>query len=241
MHGNDVEHWRGAAADWIAWARTPGHDAFWAYRDALAALIGPGDGAPAVDIGCGEGRVSRLLGDLGWTVSASDGVAEMAEAARDLASAPRIDVAPANALPYKDAAFSLVLLYNCLMDIEDLDAALAEARRVAAPSARVFVSLVHPVADLLADDALLAAHRHAPGARSYFDDRPIDAQVASGGLAMHFSGWARPLTAYTQALARAGFADLRLHEPAPSDDAVHARHAKWARLPLFLWMEARAA
>jgi hypothetical protein len=31
--GHDYEHWVRNADDWIAWARAPNHDAFWAYRD----------------------------------------------------------------------------------------------------------------------------------------------------------------------------------------------------------------
>src|SRR5689334_12372552 len=56
----DREHWSRFAQEWIAWARTPGHDAFWAYRRYLAEFIGPGDGE-VLDVGCGEGRVSREL------------------------------------------------------------------------------------------------------------------------------------------------------------------------------------
>ena len=42
MMDRDAAHWSAIAADWIAWARKPGHDAFWYYREGLAALIGPG-------------------------------------------------------------------------------------------------------------------------------------------------------------------------------------------------------
>jgi hypothetical protein len=48
----------------------PNHDAFWAYRASLAAFICRGNGQ-ALDVGCGEGRVSRefdgmrLPGDRG--------------------------------------------------------------------------------------------------------------------------------------------------------------------------------
>jgi len=236
----DLDHWSAAAPDWIEWARAPGHDVFWAYRDALAVLLGPGEGRPAADIACGEGRLSRLLAELGWQVSASDGAPGMVEAARALASAPRIDLAPATALPYADGAMSLALLYHCLMDIDDLDGALSEARRILVPGGRLVASIVHPIADVLADDALIAAHRRQNNEADYFADRPVDAQVRSQGRAMHFAGWARPLTAYTQALARAGFADLALHEPQASPDPASERHEKWRRLPLFLWLEARA-
>jgi len=40
----DVKYWTKVAADWIAWARAPNHDAFWAYRDSLLTFIGRGPG-----------------------------------------------------------------------------------------------------------------------------------------------------------------------------------------------------
>jgi 2-polyprenyl-3-methyl-5-hydroxy-6-metoxy-1,4-benzoquinol methylase len=52
-------------------ARTPNHDAFWAYRASLVAFIGRGEGE-ALDVGCGEARVSHLLKDCGYRVTATD-------------------------------------------------------------------------------------------------------------------------------------------------------------------------
>jgi hypothetical protein len=51
------------AESWIAWARTPGHDACWSYRDAFFELL-PRPGLRTLEVGCGEGRVSRLPGVL---------------------------------------------------------------------------------------------------------------------------------------------------------------------------------
>lgn len=48
----DIDHWTRTTADWIAWAREPGHEAFWAYRHAFARMVGQGAGQ-ALDIGCG--------------------------------------------------------------------------------------------------------------------------------------------------------------------------------------------
>ena len=55
----DREHWSRVAREWIEWARSPGHDAFWAYHESLVNVVGPGDGE-ALHIGCGEGQVSRM-------------------------------------------------------------------------------------------------------------------------------------------------------------------------------------
>jgi 2-polyprenyl-3-methyl-5-hydroxy-6-metoxy-1,4-benzoquinol methylase len=82
----DRVHWERVAREWTAWARKPGHDAFWSYRAALAEFVGPGSGE-ALDVGCGEGRVSRELKALGWRVTATDAVAAMVAAAREIDSA----------------------------------------------------------------------------------------------------------------------------------------------------------
>ena len=56
------------ADEWIAWARTPGHDAYWYYRDAFFALLPPPAG-PVLEVGCGEGRVTRDLAARGYAVT----------------------------------------------------------------------------------------------------------------------------------------------------------------------------
>ncbi|MEY2534870.1 MAG: hypothetical protein QOF29_2780 [bacterium] len=48
------------AAEWVARARTPGHDAYWDDREAFFALV-PAPGGRTLEAGCGEGRVTRDL------------------------------------------------------------------------------------------------------------------------------------------------------------------------------------
>ena len=59
------------AQGWLAWARTPGHDAYWTYRDAFFALV-PAPGAATLEVGCGEGRVARDLVARGHRVTGLD-------------------------------------------------------------------------------------------------------------------------------------------------------------------------
>jgi len=146
MSDLDRAHWSRVARQWIAWARSPNHDAFWAYREALAAFVGPG-GGEALEVGCGEGRVSRELKTLGYRVVASDIAAEMVAAATDADSAHHYVVADATSLPFNHERFDLIVAYNVLMDVVDVPAVLTELARVMRPDGRLIISIVHPFAD----------------------------------------------------------------------------------------------
>lgn len=125
----DCEHWSQIAAEWVAWARARNHDAFWAYRSSLLAFIGQGKGE-ALDVGCGEGRVSRVLKECGYRVTASDPVKQLVSAAKQANSADDYKVAPATSLPFQDNHFDLIMAYNVLMDVADVPNSLREIRRV---------------------------------------------------------------------------------------------------------------
>jgi SAM-dependent methyltransferase len=229
------EHWEGAASDWIDWARAPGHDAFWAFRDSFRSFLPP-PGQATLDLGCGEGRVARELTALGHTVTATDVAPSLLEAAREAGSARSYVLADAAALPFRDGAFDRVVAYNMLMDVPDMPASVAEAGRVLAPGGTLTVSIVHPFADrgrFTGDE---------PGAPftitgSYFGREHFSARVTEGEHRMTFDGWSHPLQDYTAALAAAGLAITGLREPGPDVDRIPSL-AQWTRLPMFLWINA---
>jgi len=227
----DQAHWAEVAEEWIAWARAPDHDAFWKYGSAFRDFVGNGKGE-ALDVGCGEGRVSRLLKELGYHVTAADPVARFVEAAQEMDSAHHYEVAAAAALPFEDESFDIVLAFNVLMDIEDVPAAVKEMRRVLKPSGSLIVSIVHPFADRghfsgPEPDAPFVV----PG--SYFRRERFEGAEEKNGLKMHFAGWSQPLQDYMAAFTQAGFAITALKEPAPQDPS------RWTRIPLFLWLKER--
>ncbi|MFY0476699.1 class I SAM-dependent methyltransferase [Achromobacter marplatensis] len=232
----DQAHWTAVADQWITWAGTPGHDAFWAYREGFAAYLGAGQGR-ALEIGCGEGRVSREARALGYRVTASDAVAAMVDAARAADSADHYDVAPAQSLPYADGEFDLVIAYNVLMDVDDVPAALREARRVLKPGGTLFISIVHPFRDR---GRFAGPEADAPFVvdGTYYGREHFDGKETRDGLSMHFAGWSLPLQDYMAALEAAGLAIVSLREPQP-DQAPTAQWRQWTRLPMFLWIKAR--
>jgi SAM-dependent methyltransferase len=233
----DRDHWAQFADEWIAWARKPGHDAFWAYRAALIEFIGPGTGE-ALDVGCGEGRVSRALRECGYRVTATDPVEALLHAAEETGSADAYELAAATDLPFHDGSFDLVVAYNLLMDVEDVPAAVRELRRVLRPSGTLFLSIVHPIADCggFASDA---ADSDFVLRKPYFGRKRFEDVEERDGLRMHFAGWTQPLQDYVGALEAAGLAITSLKEPIPDDAVGASRFKHWERVPLFLWLKAR--
>jgi 2-polyprenyl-3-methyl-5-hydroxy-6-metoxy-1,4-benzoquinol methylase len=61
------EHWQHESANWAAWARRPDFDEYWKYSQAFFDLVPP-PGIRTLEIGCGEGRVSRDLAARGHRV-----------------------------------------------------------------------------------------------------------------------------------------------------------------------------
>ena len=234
----DHEHWARIAAQWVTWARASKHDSFWAYRDELARFIGRGPGE-ALEVGCGEGRISRLLKACGWRVTASDPVEALVRAAEQAGSADSYRVAEAGELPFADRSFDLVVVYNVLMDIEDIAAAIKEMNRVLRRSGTMLISIVHPFADR---GRFAGPEPDAPFIveKSYFERERFDGVEERDGLTMHFAGWSQPLEHYAKALEREGLAITALREPVPDPAAVLADDmTRWGRIPLFLWLKAR--
>src|SRR6476469_6924534 len=139
------DSWEHSAADWIAWARAPGHDSYWRFhRDQFLELL-PLPGRRTLDLGCGEGRLSRDLMALGHQVVGVDRSPAMLAAARELDPEIETHLADAAALPFNDASFDLAVAFMSLQDIDDFEGAIREAARVLEPRGRLCIAIVHPV------------------------------------------------------------------------------------------------
>ena len=106
-------------------------------------------GCRALDIGCGDGALVRLMTKGGARATGLE--ISQAQLARARAAAVVGDedyrVGRGEALPFADGAFGLVVFFNSLHHVPlDLQAAaLAEAGRVLAPGGRLYV--LEPLAD----------------------------------------------------------------------------------------------
>ena len=227
------------AESWLRWARTPGHDAYWQYRDAFFDELLPAPGHLTLEVGCGEGRVARDLARHGHRVVAVDASPTLAASAAAADPTGRYLVADAAALPFGDGCFDLVVAYNSLMDVDDMPAAVAEAARVLQPGRPLCVSVTHPTADA---GRFQSTDPDAPFviAGSYLGRHRVDEPFERDGLQMHFTGWRYPLEAYSRALEDAGLLINRLREPPAPASALTTRpgYERWQRLPNFLHLRA---
>jgi SAM-dependent methyltransferase len=200
------------------------------------------DGARSVlDVGCGEGQVSRLA----TAVPGVERVVGVDPTWSQLAVASsrggRVDYgrAAAEALPFPSSAFDAVVACLVFEHIDGMEAAVKEVGRVLAGRGRFLFFLNHPLLQ-------------TPGS-GWIDDHVLDEQywrigpylVEDKTLEQVEPGvWIpfvhRPLSRYVNAMAAAGLVITHLEEPAPPPGflARAQEYAEAATIPRLLFMRA---
>lgn len=112
------------------------------------------EGTRILDIGCGAGGLAKTLAAEGAQVTGIDPNSKAVLDARDLVPAARFEQAGAEALPFDDGAFDVVLVVNTLhhVPLDAMDRSLAEAARVTSSSG--FLIVIEPLAKGTFFDAL---------------------------------------------------------------------------------------
>lgn len=231
------EDWEREAKNWVTFARRE-DDAYWEYSPSFFELVPP-PGRATLEIGCGEGRVTRDLAARGHRMTSADASPTLLAAAEEALPEAEYVLADAAALPFEDDSFDLVVAYNSLIDIQDMPGAVRETARVLTPDGRFCICVTHPLADA---GLFEARNADAPFVitGSYLDSRRVACEVERDGLTMKFWGWSYPLSDYTRALEAAGLVIEALREPKQRDDIVADDPAekRWQRVPQFLYMRA---
>ena len=165
--------------------------------------LAPGRAARALDIGCGRGRHTHALYTEGLTVigldlaesdvaAARDALGGFAEAEPDGARAGWT-VGDALRLPFEDGAFDIIVCSEVLEHIPDYRAALKEIARVAAPGARVAITVPRAGPEWLCW-RLTDGYPYTPGGHiRIFDAGDLSAEVEQFGLTYRARGYAHGL------------------------------------------------
>ena len=202
---------------------------------ALRARIGLGTFADALDVGCGEGRFCRILRELGIAATGIDPTAALLERARELDPEGRYVEARAEALPFADASFDLVVSYVTLVDIEDADAAIAEMARVLRPGGTLLVANLNSFATANGGASWVKCRGDGDPCLKIDNYQQIRADwVSWRGITIR--NWHRPMSAYMAAFLGAGLMLSHFDEPVPVGGDPQ-RAAWFTRIPYFIVME----
>jgi 2-polyprenyl-3-methyl-5-hydroxy-6-metoxy-1,4-benzoquinol methylase len=186
--------------------------------------LGEISGLEALDAGCGEGFLSRLLAERGARVTAIDYSQKMLEIARQRTPAElKIHYRHLNLEkidPIGDANFDLIVSLLTLQDVPDYRAVLRELYRVLKPGGRFYLAFSHPCfssdGGWVRDDQGQKLHWKTD---RYFLEREIEMRLDPNSDDNPI-GFHRTLSSYYRAIREAGFIIQDLIEPTPSPEAI---------------------
>lgn len=192
-------------------------------------------GKSALDVGCGEGQLVRLAHGLGVCTTGLDSSEALLAIARQRDAGGAYVEGVAEALPFDDGAFDLVLSCVALIDIPDIDRAILEMARVLRPGGRALVANTNCFFSAgLPEGWIYDAQNHAI---SFAIDRYLEArEIVSEWRGIRVINHHRPLSAYMSAFLDAGLILRRFEEPVAASDRPQ-KDARHNRVPYFSVME----
>ncbi|MFN3257686.1 MAG: class I SAM-dependent methyltransferase [Ilumatobacter sp.] len=168
-----------------------------------------------LDIGCGDGQISRLAAGQGSTVIGIDPTWNCVRVARERGGASFVQ-AGAAALPFPDDAFDAVIACLVFEHIDAVDEAIAEVARVLQPGGRFSFFLNHPIlqapGSAWVDDHLVDPPEQYWRLGPYLDEVETVEQVELGVWIRFIH---RPMSRYLNTLAANGLVLEHMDEPAP--------------------------
>ncbi len=229
--------WTASADAWIATLGTHGDFARQFVLDRpMLERIDPTSVRRALDVGCGECRFCRMLGQMGISTLGIDPVERLVLHARDRDPEGDYQVGRAEAIDLPDASVDLVVSYLSLIDIDDVDAAIPEMARVLRPGGTLLIANL--TSFNTAGQTLGWADKNL-GLAGFAMDHYMEERanwVAWRGVKVR--NWHRPMSRYMTLLLNTGLQLVHFSEPAPTGgDPV--RVARYVRAPYFLVMEWR--
>ncbi len=169
-----------------------------------------------VDIGCGDGQVSRLAASQGSRVTAIDPTWNCLSVAVERGGGPDFSRAEAAALPFADESFDAAVACLVFEHIDEVDEAIAEVARVLELGGRFCFFLNHPI--LQTPDAGWIEDFTVDPPEQYWRLGPYLVEASTieqvqKGVYIRFIH--RPMSRYINSLAEHGLVVERMVEPSP--------------------------
>jgi SAM-dependent methyltransferase len=198
------------------------------------------DATRVLDVGCGEGQLSRRAAANGaWTVGVDPTAAQLS-AARERGAGVEYVRGPAEALPFASESFDAVVICLTLEHLDPFEPAVHEVARVLVPGGAFACFLNHPLLQAPGsgwiDDHILEEQYWRIG--PYLRDDVAMEEVAPG---VRLPFMHRPLSRYINVMSECGLLVERMDEPPPPPGfLVQApEYAEAATIPRLLSVRAR--
>ena len=216
---NELEaQWEAMAGDWISQFQ----DGETSHREAMLdgwmlAAIGDVSGRKVIDLGCGEGRFSRMLAERDAMVTGVDLCRPFVEFAKNHRVSDEAylmgDMEDLHEVPGDE--FDLALSYITLVDVPDMRSAAGEAFRVLRSGGRFVVCNLHPMTSASPDWINQGRRKlHYPVDR-YFDEGERNISRRKDRPMTNFH---RTLSTHFRTFLGTGFTVEDVREPTPTKE-----------------------
>ncbi len=195
-----------------------------------------------LEVGCGEGQLSRRAATLGVAVVGIDPARAQIHEAVVRGGGPAYVQGRGEQLPFGDCSFDAVVVCLVLEHVDPFEPVLSEMARVLVPGGRLLLFVGHPLVQApgscWVDDADFADQYWRLG--PYLPDHLTVEEVAPG-VALPF--WHRPLGRYVHEMGRLGLLVEDMVEPPPPSDVLEglSGFANASSIPRLLCLRARLA
>lgn len=170
----------------------------------------------ALDVGCGEGRLCRLLSQRGIRTTGIDPTAALIDRAKHLDPKGEYVLGSAEELPLPEAVYDLVVSCLSLVDIHDYQSAISEMTRVLKPGGRL---LVANITDVQSAGMRIGWQRSPQGIPTHFGIDEYSSEWSSWveWAGIRVKNWHRPMSAYMKAFLSNGLILRYFDEPSPTE------------------------
>lgn len=169
-----------------------------------------------LDIGCGDGQISRLAAAQGAQVVGVDPTWNCVKVAHERGGGAAFARAGAAGLPFADGSFDTAVACLVFEHIDDVDTAIAEVARVLEPGGTFCFFLNHPIlqapGSVWVDDHMVDPPEQYWRLGPYLDETETIEEVELG---VHIRFIHRPMSRYLNTLAANGLMLQHMSEPAP--------------------------